>query len=353
MTVRVGPLIRETVRACWSRPAWAVTAALAALALGGACGAMVVTDASAVQARADRLDAKGWGLLTVVRADGAGLDPAVCSTIAGLDGIDAAGAVGPAEEVGALGLDAGLSLTAVSVAAIEVVWPAARYDPAADVLLSPGFVALSGVAAGTLHLQDGGALVPATTDVLVGQGRLPSLDGGALLLRRDLTEATSCVVDVAGDDVERAALDVAAAMVSSGVLAVPVVSADDAAPTPAELVRQHRARAWPLVAAIVLALVGAMRLVRSRRDRAVHRLLGLGRADLWLMGLVDAVVLLLVPATSAFAVVLLLAESRGVPTSGLGLLDLGLLLASSTAVVLGHATVCATGRNRHQFAPGA
>ncbi len=353
MNVPVGALLRETVRSLCSRAGWAAVAVLAAVVVGGVCGALVVADAEAVEARSRRLASRGWGLVVVSSMSGGTFDARACTVAAEVDGVRGAGGVGAAREVGALGLEAGLALTPVTPEVVEVVWPGARFDPAAAGLLTPGFVTLSGLGAGTVRVEAGGAFVPMPVDVIAGAGRYPGLDGGVLAVRGELTEAAACLVDVPGEQAERLALDVAAAAVSYGVVAAPVLSATEATPTPRDLVDEHRSRGYPLLAGAFLAVLGAMRLLRSRRDRAVYRLLDLARGDLWLMGLVDHLMCLTVPATSAFAVVLVSAEGRGVPTGVLGRLDLALVLAVAAVVGLGCATLCAVGRNRHQFAPGA
>ncbi len=353
MNVPVGALLRETLRSLCSRPVWAAVAVLAAIVVGGVCGALVVADAEAVQARSRYLTARGWGLVVVSSASGGTFDARACAVAAGVDGVRTAGGVGAAREVGALGMAAGLALTPVTPGVVDVVWPGARYDQAAAGLLTPGFVTLSGLGAGTVHVDAGGALVPLPVDAIAGAGRYPGLDGGVLTVHGDLAEAATCLADVPGEDAERLALDVAAAAVSYGVVAAPVLPPAEAAPTPQDLVHEHRSRGYPLLVGSFLAVLGAMRLLRARRDRAVYRLLDLGRGDLWLMGLVDHLICLAIPATSTFAVVLLDAERRGVPTAVLGRLDLALVLAATAVVGLGCATLCATGRNRHQFAPGA
>jgi hypothetical protein len=353
VNVPVGALLREVFRAEWSRPVWMVVAVLASITIGGALGAVLVMDAGTIEGRERWLTARGWGVVAVSSADGGTFDARACAVVAEVAGVRAAGAVGATREVSALGLEAGLALTTISVDAAEIAWPALPATIAEPVVLTPGFVSLSGVGEGTLHLAAGGALVPAPSIALDGGGRYPALDGGVLLLRTELVDATTCLADVPGARVESLALDIAAAAVSYGVVAVPVVSGDDATPTPDDLVRDYRARGYPVMAAAFLTVVGALRLLRSRRDRAVYRLLDVTRGDLVVMGLVDFAVVLAAPMLSSFATVLLVAEHRGTPTGRLGPLDLGLLLAATVVVGLGYAFVHASGRNRHQFAPGA
>lgn len=352
MNVPFRGLVLEALRSIWSRPIWAAVTVLMAVAVGVVCGASVVEDARAVDAREQRLMAQGWGLITVSSAAGGTVDSGACVASAGVSGVTRAGAVGPTREVGALGLEAGLALTPVTRDVIDIAWPDSRPAERTAGLLTPGFVALSGLGAGGLHLDVGGALVPLPSEPLTGPGRHRVLDGGVLVVRADLADVSHCLVETTGERVEQVALDVAAAAVSYGVIAVPVLSRDDATPTPADLVDDHRSRNVPVLGAMFLLLVGAMRLVRSRRDRAVYRLLSFGRGDLWAMGLLDYATCLAVPLSSAFVVVVLWAELTGVPTGVLGVHDLASLSLAVAGGGLVYATAGAMGRNRHQFAPG-
>ncbi len=351
MNVPIGRLVTEVVRAMWSRPVWLVLTVAAAAALGAACACMVVTDSRAIDERQQRLLAQGWGLIAVSSASGDLVDPRVCTVVADVHGVLRVGAVGPTSEVGALGLAAGVGVTPVTADAVGIAWPQGDADAAA--LLTPGFVSLSGLDAGALYLNEGGASVAVQSEVVAGAGRYPALDGGVLMLRQQLTAVKYCLVDVPGEQAESLALDMAAVGVSYGVVAVPAMSRDDASPTPGDLVEAHRARHSALFAASFLVAVGALRAVRSRRDRAVYRLLAFGRWDLWTMGLLDYAICVAAPWSSAFAAVTVWAELRGVSTAVLGASDFTELATASAGVAFCYAIAWAAGRNRHQFAPGA
>ncbi len=352
MRVGVGSLTIETIRGMGARPLWTASAIIAAMAVGLACGWMVVADTQAINARAERLARQGWGLITVSSASGGSLDPRACSAVERVAGVQRVGAVGPTNEVVALGLQAGLGLTPVTSEVINIVWPNAAED-ASSGRLTPGFVALSGTNGGFLTFADNGVSEAMLSTAVVGPGRYPALDGGVLVPTNELTEANYCIAEVSAIHAEQLALDIAASVASFGVVAVPAVSTDEASPTPQQMVEDHQSRYTPLLGAAFLGVIGALRLLRSRRDRAVYRLLSFGRADLWLMGLLDYAICLATPSLSAFAAAVLWAEGRGVSTAALGVGDLQLLASAGFIVAIGQACLWAAGRNRHQFAPGA
>jgi hypothetical protein len=160
-------------------------------------------------------------------------------------------------------------------------------------------------------------------------------------------------VEVESDQADRIALGVAAAAVSYDVIAVPVLPRAEASPTPAELIVEHQERRYPLVAVAFIGLIGVLRIVRSRRDRAVYRLLAFGRADLFVMGLLDYVICFAVPLCPAFVVAVLVGEMNDVSTQVLAAPDLVSMSLASAGLSLVYGAMWASGRNRHQFAPGA
>lgn len=290
--------------------------------------------------------------MRVSGAAGNSIDRRACTDAAEVPGVLISGAVGRTREVGALGLDAGLALTEVSPEVIEMVWPEATPDSGDAALLTPGFVALTRVNQGTLNVKVGGSATAVETVALHGPTRYAVLDGGVVVARNDLASVEYCLVAVPGEKAEAVALDIASATVSYGTLAVPVVSRKDATPTPADLIRDHRSRYGSLLAGASLGVLGALRIARFRRDRAIYRLLGFGRADLWVMGLTDYVICIATPVSSTFASALLWGVARGVPTETIGAEDMALLAWASTVIGLVYASAWAAGRNRHQFAPG-
>lgn len=353
MNVPVSQLGVEMIRASWSRPVWAIMTAVASIAVGVVFALMVVTDAQAAQSRAQTLESKGWGLVTMSSAAGEVIDARACAAAADVPGVLAVGAVGTVSQTEALGLDAGLGLTEVTTEVPRIVWPQTSVDAGAAALATPGFQALSGLRDGVLHLRLGGTSVPITVAGIDGPGRFPAIDGGLLALRGDVASPAYCLVDLPPDQVEALALDLAAATASYGILAVPVLSSADAAPTPADIEQSHRDRHLPVIVAAFLFVAALLRWMTARRDRAIYRLLGFGRIDLWTMGLMEYALLLGVPWASAFATVLAWSQLRGIPTQAIGALDLALAMGGSAVVAVIFATLCAAGRNTHQFAPGA
>ncbi len=352
MKVHVHRTVVEEIQALWSRPLWALCTIAGSVVVGVVLGAMVVSDQNAVSDRARFLAEKGWGLIVVGSADGGSVDPLAC-TDAQVPGVLNVGMVGPSREVRVLGLGAGMGMREVSPSLIAVVWPATQSVEAAQALMTPGFVTLNGLDAGTLHVNISGTIVALEAERLSGPRRFPRLDGGVLLPRLDLRSVEYCLLSAAGEDVERVALEAASSTVAYNTIAVPVVARSDAAPTPADLVQAHQDRAIPLVAAAFLAVIAALRVLRSARDRAIYRLLGFGRSDLFVMGLIEYLVSIAVPASSAFVTVLMLGGSEGAATSELGAGDVTQFVWASSIVGLGFATSACAGRNRHQFAPGA
>ena len=118
------------------------------------------------------------------------------------------------------------------------------------------------------------------------------------------------------------------------------------------LVQSHRHRYLPLIAATFLALVAAFRLLIARRDRAIYRLVGVRRSELWIMALMEYALLLSVPWLSAFATIVVWHRGPGVETAYLAGTDLLIASLASTCVAIGFAFAAASGRNTHQFAPG-
>jgi hypothetical protein len=327
--------------------------AVASVAVGAVISGLIVDDAHAINARSQQLRDRGWGLIVLSNAAGGALDSRACIAAEGVDGVQAAGAVGPTTDGKALGLEAGLSVTPVSLGAVRISWPSARIDPTVPGLITPGLQSLAGLGDGVLGLNVGGALVPVRAAKVDGPGRYRALDGGLLVLSGDIEAPAYCLIQVPPERVESLALEIAAATTGFGTLSVPVVSQNDASPTPDELVAQHRDRHFPLIAGAVLVILSAVRLLRSRRDRAIYRLLLFDRADLWTMGLFEYLILVSVPVSSAFVTVLVVGQANGVPTAILGIRDAVLLGIVSNVVALLSASMSALGRNTHQFAPGA
>ncbi len=313
----------------------------------------VITDAEGVQSRGEYLESQDWGLVTMSSAAGERIDARACTTAADVPGVLAVGAVGTVSQVDALGLDAGLSLTEVTETVPRIVWPNSSVEAGTSALLTPGFQALSGLSDGVLHLQRGGTQVPIAVASIDGGGRYPAIDGGVLLSRGDVVSPTYCLVDVPRDQVEALALDLAAATASNGILAVPVLSTVDAAPTPKALAQSHRESHLPIIVAAFLVVIAVLRWMMARRDRAIYRLLGFGRIDLWTMGLMEYALLLGVPWASAFATVLAWSQVHGTATQPIGALDFALALGASALVAVSFASLCAAGRNTHRFTPGA
>jgi hypothetical protein len=346
-------LLAETVRALWSRKIWASFTILAAAAVGLAAATLVVADSRSINQRSEYLTSKGWGLVLVANSAGDTLDARVCQAVAQVPGVRAVGGVGQTRETEALGLSAGLALTPVTVDAVLIAWPDASFKPETTALSTPGFQRLSGLGSGVLYIEIGDVPVAFTTESITGPGRYALLDGGVLAIGGQLTEVSYCLVDVEAEQVERLSLEIAAIGTPNGVVAVPVLGRQDAAPTPADLTAQHQALRLPLVAAAFLAVLAAIRLLLSRRDRAVYRLIGFGRGDLALMGLFDYAICIAAASVSAFATTIIWAEGQGTPTQTLGQFDFGWLSILSAVVGLGYSLLWALGRNRHQFAPGA
>ncbi len=353
MNVPIAKLVVETMRAVWSRPVWALITVAACAAVGAGLAAIIVDDAHTISARQDLLTARGWGLVVVSSAAGETLDPRACAEAAGVDGVIAAGPVSATRDVKALGLDAGLSVTEVSIEVVRMSWPESGVDLTTAGLLTPGLQSLAGLGGGVFYLREGGVSVPVRVSRLDAPGRYQALDGGLLIVRSEIDSPSYCLVDVPPEEVENLALDIAAATVSFGTISVPSLSPSEASPTPGELVQQHRDRHFPLIAGAFLLIITAVRLLRSRRDRAIYRLLRFGRADLWTMGIIEYMFLMGVPVMSAFATVLLADQGNRVPTQVLGLREAALLCVVSTIVAVAFASLSAVGRNTHQFAPGA
>jgi hypothetical protein len=284
-------------------------------------------------------------------ASGAGLAAAACEAVAQSPSVIAAGAVGSTREARVLGLEAGLAQTTISAQAARIAWPEDGLGTTPG-RLTPGFQALTKLGPGVLYQDVGGKAVALPVRAVTGAGRYPPLDGGVLVVSETLAEVSYCLAEAPPEMVEAAALEIAATAFSHGVIAVPVVGSEEAKPTPDDLARDHKERLWPIVAAAFLAIAAAVRLLLSRRDRAVYRLYGLGRWDLALMGTLDYLVCLAAPCASTVATVVLLGEASGVSTPELGLLDLGLLTAASAGLCVLCAALWAVGRNRHQFAAG-
>lgn len=352
MNVQANYLGIEVARAAWSRPVWAITAAIASIAIGVVFAVLVIADAKDIQFRGEQLEAKGWGLISVSSAAGESVDALACSAATEVPGVLAVGAIGVTTQVDALGLDAGLGLTEVTGSVPKMVWPGYGPDISTSALLTPGFQALSGLSSGVLHVQQGGLQVPLEVTNVEGTGRYPAIDGGVLLPRGDVVSPSYCLVDVPRERVEAFALDLAAATASYGTLAVPVLSTADAAPTPKSLLQSHRDMHLPIAVAAFLFVMAVLRWTTTRRDRAIYRLLGFGRVDLWTMGIMDYALLLGVPWTSAFATVVAWSHLQGTSTHTVAALDFAIAMGASALVAVIFASLCAAGRNTHQFAPG-
>lgn len=353
MNVPAPKLVAETIRALWSRPWWALVTVVFCVSLGVGFASLIVVETKTITERQERLMREGWGLVVVASAAGQELDARACIAARSVPGVVASGAVGRAQDVMALGLDAGVGLTSVTADVPRIVWPESDYSNVTAGLLTPGLQSVAGLGEGTLYVQVGGALVPLSVARLDGTGRYPMLDGGILVVRNEFDVAAYCLVDVPPELSESLALDIAAATLPYETIAIPAVSRADASPTPRDLVAQHNERGLPLIVGAFLLVVAGVRLMRSRRDRAVYRLLSFSRADLWIMGLIEYLLLLAIPLMSAFATTLLLGDAQGVATEVLGMRDAALLsLVSCVGGVL-FASAYAAGRNTHQFAPGS
>lgn len=353
MNVSVAQLVSELLRAVWSRPVWASIVVVGAALIGAVSGLTTVQDALSVQNREAYLLANGWSQVTVSSATGELLDADACKVVEEVPGVIRAGAVGPLSQGQAVGLDAGLSLTEVTPPVLDIIWPNFASNTSASAVMTPGFMALSGLSGGVLQIREGDSYVPVVTEPVTVKGRFPALDGGVLYIRGQLQNVAYCLVEVTAGAAEQIALDLSQTTSSYDSLAVPVLSRAKASPTPAELIDDHRQRWVPVMASSAILILGGLRLILVRRDRAIYRLLGFGRADLLLMGLVEFLVLLAVPTLATYATVVGLGQSRGVSTAILGWYDFAQLSTMITLFAVVYAAMWATGRNSHQFAPGA
>jgi len=107
-----------------------------------------------------------------------------------------------------------------------------------------------------------------------------------------------------------------------------------------------------LIAGAFLLILAAVRLLRSRRDRAIYRLLRFDRFDLWAMGFIEYLMLMGAPVMSGFAIVIVVGEANGIETEALGVGDAAWLTTVSGVAAAVFASMSAAGRNTHQFAPG-
>ena len=353
MKVPVSRLMSEALRAMWSRPWLACGVVLVSATAGALAGYSAVFDANAAAHREVELLANGWSHVTVASAAGLDLDPAACRGAAAVSGVRRIGMVGSTTEMTALGLSAGLSFTEVTPDTVAIAWPDDQTDESASALMTPGFIALSGLSGGAIAVRAAGAFEMVNTGTLEKGSRVPELDGGVLLVRSELSSVQYCLIEVRPGSAEAVALEVAEATASYDTIAVPRLSEHAASPTPSEIIASHRARHVPLLAAMIASLASFARLLLLRRDRSVYRLLGVGRSDLWLWGLVDTLILYVVPVLSAFATLVLWGEASGISSESVGVYDYALVVALCVLLTVVAATGRAMGRNRHQFAPGA
>lgn len=350
MNLNVRELVRELGRSMWSRPMWALVSVLIAIAIGALSAMSTVQDSAKVENRRQELREQGWGLIRVVSQAGDPLSSEVCDELDSLDYVKQSGAISVASEHKALGVESGLSVTSVSYEIPQIVWPDHVFSGSEQNLVTPGLAKLTGLGSGALHVDfDRNSIELEVTEVS-GITRFQPLSGGLVLLSNSGFAIDYCLAEVEPSTSELSALAIADALGEHGVIASPVVTPKEAAPTPHSMVESHRHQGTPLIAGTLLAALGALRVLLSKRDRAIYRLLGFARLDLWLMGLIDYLILIAAPWLSAYSAVILVAHARGVPTGTLGSWDLLLGLGASGFVALLVAFASASGKNRHQFA---
>ena len=180
------------IRAAWSRPIWATLTAVASGAIGAVLALATVTDADSIAARTAHLEEQGWGLVTVSSTAGAGLEAQACSVAASVPNVRAAGLVEASIDANAVGLDAGLTITAVGPEIPSMVWPDASLPAPSHAIVTPGLNALTGLDDGVVYLLQGGTPVPVNVSSIEGPSRYAALDGGLLEVRSDATTAQYC-----------------------------------------------------------------------------------------------------------------------------------------------------------------
>ena len=352
MSVRVSDLVDETVRAILSRRAWAGAMVLLAIVSGICGGAVTVHDSRQISDRAAVLEKTGWGLVVVSSSSGKLLASEACTVASAVGGVSQGGAIGETRESRVMGLEAGVSMTDVTAGSVDVAFPTWRSGGNFPSYHTPGFQALSTLRGGVIFVDQYGQRVPVAGGAISGEARFPGLDGGVLVVRDNIPAPRSCLLEVPPEKIEEISAEVAIETSSFDVVVAPVISAADAWPTPGDLAADHEARNYEILIVVFLLVLGFVRLLRTRRDRAVYRLLYFSRIDLFLMGSIDFLICLGVPTLIAFSTTVLWGEFLGVSTYVVAVSDITTLIVGLSVVSVGYSSLWAAGKNRHQFAPG-
>lgn len=345
-------LIPEALRHSTSRPLFTVLSVLFGLVVGSALALIGVRTSDEATNRHETLTANGWGLIMVMDASGQEVSEQVCNTAEKVPGVTNVALIGKPVHHNALGLSAGLSVVEVSTQTPKFIWPG-TVSTHAPAYVTPGLTTLTGLRSGEIYLDYDGTFLPQEVAVLAEPGRMPALDGNLLSIVTLPSTIEYCLVEVATNQIDDSALDIAQATVSYNSIAVPVISNANAHPTPSAIIAAYRAQNFPLIAAGSLTIFSAIRAFRAKRDRSVYRLLMFSRGDLFLMGALDFLTCLAVPAIIGFISIISWAEFHHIKTQIVGSGDYAQFALSTTIAMFGYAAVWASGKNRHQFAPGS
>ena len=172
------------------------------------------------------------------------------------------------------------------------------------------------------------------------------------MVSQTLREVDYCLIKVDPLKIEGMALAIASATVSHSTIAVPATVGYELSPTPQQLLENYRSRQQPVLVPIALLLTAGLYQLLTRRDRAVYRLVGIRRPELWLMGLLQFTLLSLLPCLAGVSVLLAFRYPGLAIASEVILVDISTLLLANVLAGLLYATANASGRNTHQFAAG-